>query len=69
MRIDIKEYVEEKLLRDSALMRMSPTEYIHFLVENVEIKPAPKTIIEQETVILKREKEKIKQITNFVKKW
>jgi hypothetical protein len=51
MRIDIKEYLEEKLLKDSAVMGMSPTQYIHYLVEHYEVKQAEKTIIQPQQKI------------------
>ncbi|MCA0387935.1 MAG: hypothetical protein LCH52_05515 [Bacteroidetes bacterium] len=53
MRIDIKEPHDEKLLQDAQRMGMSPTQYICYLLDNIEVeepkqqklvitKPSPK---------------------------
>ena len=46
MRIDIKEYLEEKLLKDSAAMNMSPTQYIHYLIEHHEVAKSDKILLQ-----------------------
>lgn len=37
MKITIETFLEEKLLLDSEKMQMSPTRYINFLIEQIDI--------------------------------
>lgn len=37
MKITIETFLEEKLLKDADKMQMSPTRYINFLIEQIDI--------------------------------
>lgn len=67
MRIEItEERIEVKLIQDATKMRMSATQYICYLIENVEIKE-PKKI---ELTPTSPESKKIKiPKKSFVKNW
>lgn len=50
MKIEIYQAFEEKLLQDASALRLSPTQYINFLIENIIIKipEQPKIVLYQE---------------------
>lgn len=71
MRIEIRIDLEDKLLKSANSMNRTPTEYVNFLIEYIEISvPEIKPVvinIPTPQINLKKTKQKIND--NFVRKW
>mgnify|MGYP001183660867 CR=1 FL=1 len=59
MRIDIKEPYDEKLLRDAQKLNMSPTQYLCYLLDLIEIEE-PK----QQKLMISKPSPRVKRKTN-----